>query len=66
MLRFILGALLVLISLRILVSIGRLIAAGRRREVRDRVKPETPPLGPRVDKSSAIDVPFKELPPDSP
>ena len=75
MLRFILYTLSFLLALRFVSVIARVIAAGKRRG--PRIGEEPPDRGeatqdpghpprPRVRRSDAVDVPFTDIPPDSP
>ena len=68
MLRFILQSIVFLIALRFVVLVARALTAGRRSGPRLEEEPQAPPRAPRprVSQSDAVDVPFTEIPPDSP
>jgi len=68
MFRFILNSILFLIALRFVVLVARAVTAGRRKGPRLTEEPEAQGrrTRPRVSSSDAVDVPFTEIPPDSP
>jgi hypothetical protein len=69
MLRFILNTFLILLALRFVSMIARAIGAGRRSGPRLNEEPEAPKRSTRSrvpPHSDAVDVPFTEIPPDSP
>lgn len=68
MLRLIFNALLILLSLRFVTMIARAITGGKRSAPPLNEEPQVPkrPARPRVSQSDAVDVPFTEIPPDSP
>ncbi|HEY6221149.1 MAG TPA: hypothetical protein VIX13_01310 [Candidatus Eisenbacteria bacterium] len=75
MLRSILYALSILLALRFVSVIARMITAGKRPGPRIDEEPQDRggappnrerPSRPRVQRSDAVDVPFTDIPPDSP
>ena len=68
MLRFILNTIVILLALRFISMIARAIGAGMRSAPKLDDEPQAPkrPLRPRDPRSDAVDVPFTEIPPDSP
>ena len=82
MLRFILYTLSILLALRFVSLIARAITAGKRQgpqgnggsqgneELRDHreapLRTGARPPRPRAQRSDAVDVPFTDIPPDSP
>jgi len=75
MLRFILYTLSILLALRFVSIIARAITAGKRSGPRVDEGPDGGEAGvprrerrpgPRIERSDAVDVPFTDLPPDSP
>lgn len=68
MLRVILTSILFLVALRFVSLIARLLTSGRRSEPRLSEEPQARERRSRarVPHSEAVDVPFTEIPPDSP
>lgn len=66
MLRYLFSFIVVLLTLRFVASLARMLSSGGDRPS---VGPETQPepkSPARFDASTAIDVPFTEIPPESP
>ncbi len=66
MLRYLISFIFVLLALRFVASLARMLSSGGSRPS---VGPETQPdpkSPPQFDTSTAIDVPFTEIPPESP
>lgn len=66
MFRYLLSFMAVLLTLRFVIGLARMLGSGSQRP---RVEPEKPPEAKppsRYDASNAIDVPFTEIPPETP
>lgn len=66
MLRYLLSFIAVLFTLRFMIALARMLGSGSSRpSVGPEKRPEAK-VPPRYDASNAIDVPFTEIPPETP
>ena len=66
MLRFLISIVFLLLSMRLIASIVRMLTPGRSRPELDPKMRVDPLPKSDIDPSTAVDVPFTEIPPETP